>query len=233
MIGEINPLSKEEAKHYLGLLHTVPAQHRGPHRIFKDAAAAKPIRDLTPRLVASIQQRNERTYFAPSAWHAAAWLLNIAELAGQLVNQDSATGMCAPYDTRFGAPVFRGQRDPSKKLVPTLFRPDRTIVDSVALNLLVELLQGLFDYEENRMNSRFVHVAALQHYGMPTPLLDFTADPRVAVFFACNKADATVTPEVVVYGFALGLLSGLGGAVILPPPWVRRLYAQRGLFLDY
>src|SRR5262245_2570544 len=233
MSARIDALSKAEAKHHLALLHTVPALHRGPHRMFRDLADAEPIRDLMPRLVASIEQRDERTYFAPSAWHATAWLLHVAELAGQVANLDSATGMRTPYDPRYGAPVFRGQCDPNRKLVPTLFRSGRTIIDSMALTLLVEILQGLFDYEENRMNGPLVHIAALQHYGMPTPLLDFTADPRVAVFFACSKADATVTPEVVVYGIPLGVLSGLGGAVVLPPPWVKRLYAQRGLFLDY
>jgi hypothetical protein len=233
MPKEIRPMSTTEAKHYLDLLEMAPAQHRGPHRFFKNPAVdAAEIVKLAPRLIASIEQRNEQTYFAPSAWHAAAWLLDIAALAGQLATSDADTGMRTPYDTKYGAPVFRGQRDPAKSLVPSLFRPSASIADGTSLYLLITLLQELFNYDENRANNPLVHMAALQHYGMPTPLLDFTCDPRVAVYFACGRSTDSAAPEAVVYGTPLGLLSGLGGAVVLPPPWVKRLYAQRGLFLD-
>jgi len=36
----------------------------------------------------------------------------------------------------------------------------------------------------------------------------------------------------VVYGMPFNVLAELSGAIVFPPPWVKRLYAQRGLFID-
>jgi hypothetical protein len=234
MVAKDGPLSVHEAKEYLNLLETLPAQHRGPHRIFRNPVLdPKPLRELGRRLVASIEKRDERTYAAPSAWHAAAWLLDIAALAGQVATVDGDSGLRAPYDVRYGAPVFRGQNNPGQKLRPTLFREGGTQSDRRAMDLLAAVLETLFDYEENRMNGRLVHLAALQHFGMATPLLDFTADPRIAVYFACLGSDQNKNRQAAVFSTPLGVLTGLGGAVVLPPPWVKRLYAQRGLFFDF
>ncbi len=229
-----SPLSVDEAQTYLRLLETVPAQHCGPHRMFQNPASdCGPLRALARRLVLSVRKLDDRTYLAPSPWHAAAWLLDLAALAGQMATVDGDSGLRAPYDVKFGAPVFRGQTDPGQKLRPTLLREGRTKADLAAMNLLAAVLERLFDMEENRMNGRLVHLAALQHCGMPTPLLDFTADPRVAVTFACLGADPERNRERAVFCTPLGVLAGLGGAVVLPPPWVKRLYAQRGLFFDF
>ncbi len=229
-----SPLSVDEARAYLRLVETVPAQHCGPHRMFRNPSSdCKPLRALARGLVLSIRKLDDRTYLAPSPWHAAAWLLDVAALAGQVATVDGDSGLRTPYDVKFGAPVFRGQTDPRQKLRPTLLREGRTHADFMAMNLLAAVLERLFDAEENRMNGRLVHLAALQHGGMPTPLLDFTADPRIAVTFACLGADPEKSREAGVFCTPLGVLAGLEGAVVLPPPWVKRLYAQRGLFFDF
>jgi len=197
------------------------------------ASDAKRLEELARRLVISIERRDERTYAAPSPWHAAAWLLDLAALAGQVANLDGSSGLRSPYDTRYGAPVFRGQSDPKQKLLPTLLREGRTPSDRLAMEMLASVLQNLLESEDNRMNGRLAHLAALQHCGMPTPLLDFTADPRIAVSFACFGAISGARGDAGIFCTPLGVLTGLGGAVVLPPPWVKRLYAQRGLFLDF
>jgi len=205
----------------------------GPHRRFNHPALdAAPLRELAPRVLAAIQRADERTYRAPSPWHAAAWLLDLAALIGQVADLDGETGLRSPYAAKYGAPVFRGQRALHWKLTPTLLREPCDPLNVRALELFIQSVSELFRYEENRMNTRHVHMAAAQHYGMATPLLDFTADPRVAVFFACQGAEPHREREVVVYGTPFNVLADLGGAVVLPPPWVKRLYAQRGLFLD-
>ena len=96
------------------------------------------------RLAASIERRDERTYVAPSAWHAAAWLLDVTALIGQGAAVDGDSGLRVPYDAKYGAPVFRGQRDPSQRLLPTLYRDDITAEDTIALQLLVGALKQLF-----------------------------------------------------------------------------------------
>jgi hypothetical protein len=234
MADKGGPLSVEDAKEYLRLVDTVPKQHLGPHRMFSNPTSdAKPLQEFARRLVISIERRDERTYYAPSPWHAAAWLLDLAALAGQVANLDGSSGLRSPYDTRYGAPVFRGQSDPKQELLPTLLREGKTPSDRQGMEMLASVLQKLLDSEDNRMNGRLTHLAALQHCGMPTPLLDFTADPRIAVSFACFGANPGARCDAGIFCTPLGVLTGLGGAVVLPPPWVKRLYAQRGLFLDF
>jgi hypothetical protein len=52
------------------------------------------------------------------------------------------------------------------------------------------------------------------------------------VLFACRDAETNPGQQVVVYGIPFNELASLGGAVVFSPPWVKRLYAQRGFFLD-
>jgi hypothetical protein len=106
--------------------------------------------------------------------------------------------------------------------------PNDWIALDIYAGAVAEMLQG----DESRMLGRYAHLAEAQHYGMRTHLLDFTADPRVAVYMACRCGSASIQEEAVVYFFPLNVLAEIGGAVVLPPPWVRRLYLQRGLFVD-
>lgn len=227
--------SSSEAREYLRLIQTVPAELIGPHRRFNDPAKdAVAIRALASRVTAAVVRADERTYLAPSPWHAAAWLLDVAALAGQEATVDADSGLKSPFAPKYGAPVFRGQGDPDWRLTPGALREPRDPLDAPALELFIAAVAGLFEIvaEDTRMNGRHVHLAAAQHYGMRTPLLDFTADPRTAVFFANEGARPDRDRRVAVYGIPLMVLASLGGAVVLPPPWVHRLYAQRGLFLD-
>lgn len=227
--------ASSDARKYLELVCTAPAERIGPHRLFRNPAVdVTQIRELAARVTGAVNRIDERTYTAPSAWHAAAWLLDLTALVGQMAEVDQDTNFHSPFAAERGAPVFRGQRDPRWKLSPTLLREPRDPLDLVALELFIRAVSGIFEIaaEDSRMNGRNVHMAAAQHYGLKTPLLDFTADPRIAVFFACNGVQTDHDHHVVVYAIPFNLLADLGGAVVLPPLWVKRLYAQRGLFLD-
>ncbi|CAN0514771.1 unnamed protein product, partial [Phaeothamnion confervicola] len=72
---------------------------------------------------------------------------------------------------------------------------------------------------------------------MPTTLLDFTADPHVAVFFACRAQNGVrnlaSSEPACVFGLPLSLFADLNGSIVFAPPWLKRLYAQRGVFLDW
>jgi hypothetical protein len=104
------PLSEAEAKHYLELIHTLPSQCLGPHRFYENVADAdRQLAPLAARLVTSVQKSDARTFLAPSPWHAAAWLMEVAVLAGQMANRDDSSGLQSPYDPKYGPPVFRGQ----------------------------------------------------------------------------------------------------------------------------
>jgi FRG domain len=87
------------------------------------------------------------------------------------------------------------------------------------------------DYEPLEDDIQRGYIATAQHYGLPTALLDFTADSEVAVAFACLSNNADPKKPAVVFGLPLGLLDDHAG-MVLPPPFVKRLYRQRGLFID-
>lgn len=222
-------ISIEAAKKYINIIqHTFSI---GPHRIFKNKKDSKQMNELAKIINCEIKKINDKTYFAPSPWHAASWLLDLSSITGQMCEKDIITGFESPYLASLGSPIFRGQREPSWELIPTLLRNNDKLEDnSYILKLFLDSNYDLFKYYENKLNNPYVHMAAAQHYGLPTPLLDFTLDPRIAVFFACQGAKSK---KVVVYFIPFNDLIELGGAIILPPLWVKRLYYQRGLFLNF
>ena len=76
-------------------------------------------------------------------------------------------------------------------------------------------------------------MSAGRHYGLATKLLDFTVDPGVAVLFANGtdvpQDDHKATLFILRHADAF---RSHGGRILLPPPFVRRLHEQRGLFLE-
>jgi hypothetical protein len=68
-----------------------------------------------------------------------------------------------------------------------------------------------------------------RHHGIASSLIDFSADPAVAVFFACLGSKA---PEAVVFTVpAVCAWSEDRLRLVVPPPISRRLYKQKGLFI--
>lgn len=80
--------------------------------------------------------------------------------------------------------VFRGMSNSEWLPLPSLARytgKDDTI-EYTMVNEFITLRPEAFD----GLNSNFEVLAKMQHYGLPTRLLDFTTNSLVALFFACS-----------------------------------------------
>ncbi len=102
---------------------------------------------------------------------------------------------------------FRGHADTEYTALPTIFRVNRN--DSQNLRY-VEKEQELFHdiimrcpEEFVSCSSAFDHLVKMQHYGLPTRLLDITNNPLVALYFACctlaGKGNIGKDGEVLIY----------------------------------
>jgi hypothetical protein len=122
-----------------------------------------------------------------------------------------------------GGHVFRGQADARWSLDPTLFRPPpggsgpdvKTLLDRVeATRRFVDLLRQRQDEFFARCPVDDELLAVAQHYGFPTPLLDYTRSMAVAALFATMGAGgAGPIPEVGVIYF----MDARRGELGLPP----------------
>lgn len=89
---------------------------------------------------------------------------------------------------------YRGQSDRAYSLTPSVFRKgllekEHILIHDILLNS---------PYEFSGIENILERLIKMQHYGLPTRLLDITTNPLVALFFACNK-DFDKDGEVIVF----------------------------------
>ncbi|ROO75674.1 FRG domain-containing protein [Vibrio crassostreae] len=88
---------------------------------------------------------------------------------------------------------FRGAGKSSYPLSPSLHRHSK-IVDSSSLldyekKLLTRFKERSVPYLQSRIDDEWELLFLMQHYGMPTRLLDWTENPFISLFFALSSAN--------------------------------------------
>lgn len=93
---------------------------------------------------------------------------------------------------------FRGHKNESYKWMPSIFRNDDGIKNEAKV-----IKSCILEYpaEFYGLTSDFDRLAKIQHYGGATRILDFSVDPLVALFMACDYTgdDKNANGTVAVY----------------------------------
>lgn len=81
---------------------------------------------------------------------------------------------------------FRGHSNINYNIKPSVFRDNFYKKEFIMFQQLVVSCQEYFI----KCRSHFEFISLMQHYGLPTRLLDITFNPLVALYFACEKSES-------------------------------------------
>lgn len=119
---------------------------------------------------------------------------------------------------------YRGQANSNWELEPKLYREKLLEKESVLISEFLRIAPNNFDNL-----SYFDKLVKMQHYGLPTRLLDTTQNPLVALFFACyDKNENNEDGNVYVFP-QLPVLNHNNGFVSLTMKYV---FEYSGITLD-
>ena len=93
---------------------------------------------------------------------------------------------------------FRGQSNKNWDVRPCLFRENNLTIESDIIS--EACARAPFEFGGR---SAFERLTKLQHYGLPTRMLDVTLNPLVALYFACAKCEDKETTTRIIKNLIL------------------------------
>lgn len=90
--------------------------------------------------------------------------------------------------------LFRGQANANWLLSPSLYRQNLFEAENLLLTAIKHICPNEFG------DNRFDSLVKMQHFGMPTRLLDVTTNPLVSLYFACESSEQS-NEDGIVYIF--------------------------------
>jgi hypothetical protein len=101
--------------------------------------------------------------------------------------------------------IYRGHSDGNWRLQSTLerilggkFETESEKYENYALNLFKSKFH-LYDKLNDKPKTKLEWLSIMQHYGVPTRMIDFTVSPYVALYFALENAGKTADKSFAVY----------------------------------
>jgi hypothetical protein len=91
-------------------------------------------------------------------------------------------------DGRSESLFFRGQSNVEWDIRPSIFRNSLVSFE----DKIIQKAIARAPFEFNNHSNAFEKLTKLQHYGLPTRLLDVTMNPLVALYFACQPANESL-----------------------------------------
>lgn len=189
----------------------------------------------------TIRRLAERTWRADSAAEALAELdlEHRLGLTGEVCRTAGKVGIRLPRKR-----LYRGQLDSRWGVSATLDRITdprlrerraraTTLFAEVVRHQAAEVRRG-DGYQDYPPTSELDGLAAAQHYGMATALTDWTTNLGVATFFSAYRSSwrAPTPPLSAIFWIDLVEAEQAGLKIVIPPPFIRRVHLQRGVFID-
>ena len=105
---------------------------------------------------------------------------------------------------------YRGHADKDWVLLPSIFRTPNGIANEHLLfrDMVARLPQSFSDCK-----SALDYLVQMQHYELPTRLLDVTTNPLVALYFACQPAGDTTVDGIVNTAYKAGRYAAYGTSI--------------------
>ena len=128
-----------------------------------------------------------------------------------------------------GAPIwFRGVGLSTYHLIPSLYRhptkSDITELIELEGSLLARFRHRSIPYQTRPLSDSWELLFMMQHFGVPTRLLDWSENPFVALYFAITDAEGKVSAGTFKTDAAVWILNtNLWNGKVLSPYWKGRI----------